>query len=59
MMIKKLSYIFYFISMVSFSQNEEGFVNVTFQVDLSNQELSSSGIHLASTRNMTHFKSIE
>ncbi len=46
-MIKKLSYILYFISMVSFSQNQEGFVNITFQVDLSNEEVSSNGVHLA------------
>ena len=47
MMIKKLPYIFYFISIVCFSQTQTPLVNVTFQVDLSNQELSSSGVHLA------------
>jgi len=47
MMLKKLPYIFYFISFVCFSQTQTPFVNVTFQVDLSNQEVSSSGIHLA------------
>ena len=46
MMIKKLPYIFYFISIVCFSQTQTPLVNVTFQVDLSNQKLSGSGVHL-------------
>jgi len=45
-MIKKLTYIIYFLSFVCFSQTQTPFVNVTFQVDLSNEEPSSSGVHL-------------
>ena len=36
----------YVLSFVCFSQTQTPFVNVTFQVDLSNEEPSSSGVHL-------------